>query len=167
MHQIGDKIIYGAVGVMTITDIREESIGDISRCYYVLRPALARSESLTFVPCDNDKLVASMYPLMTKTEILDMLHSAKGLSPIEWINENRARQESFKKIMESGDRSKMIAMINAINESAVRREAEGKKNFLSDENAKIKAEKLLNAEIAVVFDMPEEDVPSFVKAEIE
>lgn len=166
MHKIGDKIMYGASGVMTIVDIREESVGDVSRSYYVLRPTLSRSESFTFVPADNERLTANMRPLLTKDEILAFLRGVKDIEPASWIKENRARQDSFKKIMESGDREKMIAMILAINENARRREAEGKKSFLSDENSKLKAERLLHSEIAVVFDMPEEKVGEFIKKEM-
>ena len=166
MHKIGDNILYGASGVMTIVDIREESIGDVSRSYYVLRPTLIRSESLTFVPADNERLVSSMRPLLTKSEIITLIHSAKDAPELDWIKENRARSESFKRIMESGDRAKMISMIRAINESGARREAEGKKNFLSDENAKSKAEKLLFSEFSVVLGIPEDEVPAFIEKEI-
>lgn len=163
MHQIGDKIMYGAVGVMTIVDIREESIGDISRSYYVLRPTLARSESFTFVPTDNERLVSFMRPLLTKDEIVSLIHSYISIAPLDWINENRARQEYFKKVMESGDRAQIIAMIHTIDECGKRREAEGKKNFLADENIRHKAKKLLYSEVAVVYDIPEEDVETFIK----
>ena len=165
MHKIGDNILYGANGVMTIVDIREESIGDVSRKYYVLHPTLLRSESLTFVPADNEKLVSAMRPLLTKDEIMALIHGAKDTPPLDWVNENRARSESFKRIMESGDRVKMISMIRAINDSGARREAEGKKNFLSDENAKSKAEKLLHSEFSVVLGIPEEEIPAFIEKE--
>lgn len=167
MHKIGDKIMYGAGGVMTIVDIREESIGDVSRSYYVLRPALIRSDSLTFVPTDNEKLVSAMRPLISREEIISLLRGAKDAPALKWINENRARQECFKRIMESGDRAGMIAMIRAIDESAARREAEGKKNFLSDENAKQKAKKLLFSEFSIVLGIPEEEIPSFIEKEMQ
>ena len=167
MHKIGEKIMYGAGGVMTIVDIREESIGDVCRSYYILRPTLARAESFTYVPVDNEKLVSSMRPLLTEAEIISLLRSAKDMPPLDWVNENRARQEYFKKIMESGDRAKLISMIRAIDENGLRREAEGKKNFLSDENARAKAEKLLFSEFSVVLGIPEEDVPAFVEREIQ
>lgn len=167
MHKIGDKIMYGAGGVMTIVDIREESIGDVSRSYYVLRPALIRSDSLTFVPTDNEKLVSAMRPLISREEIISLLRGAKDAPALKWINENRARQECFKRIMESGDRAGMIAMIRAIDESAARREAEGKKNFLSDENAKQKAKKLLFSEFSIVLGIPEEEVSAFIEREIQ
>ena len=167
MHKIGDKIMYGAGGVMTIVDIREESVGDVSRSYYILRPTLARTESFTYVPMDNEKLVSAMRPLLSEGEILSLIRSAKDMPPIDWVNENRARQEYFKKIMESGDRAKLIAMIRAIDENGMRREAEGKKNFLSDENARAKAEKLLHSEFSVVLGIPEEEVPAFIEKEIQ
>lgn len=166
MHKIGDKIMYGASGVMTIVDIREESVGDVCRSYYVLRHTLSKTESLTFVPADNEKLALNMRPLLTKEEIMSFLHGANEITPVKWINENRARQDFFKKIMESGDREQMIAMIIAIEQNASRREAEGKKSFLSDENAKQKAKRLLYSEIAIVFGIPEEEVGAFVKGEI-
>ncbi len=165
MHRIGDKVMYGASGVMTIVDIREESIGDVSRRYYVLRPTLSKSESFTFVPADNEKLASNMRPLLTKDEIMAFLRGANNITPVEWIKENRRRQDFFKKIMESGDREQMIAMILAIEANASRREAEGKECFLSDENAKQKAKRLLYSEVAVVLGIPEEEVGAFVKKE--
>ncbi len=163
MHKIGDNIMYGANGVMTIVDIREESIGDISRSYYVLRPASSRSDSLTFVPTENEKLVEAMRPLLTRDEVISLIKEMKNPKPIEWINENRPRSEAFKRIMESGDREMMVAMIHAIDENAKRREAEGKKNFLSDENAKQKAQKLLYSEFSIVLEIAEDAIPEFVE----
>ena len=163
MYKIGDKILYGASGVMTVVDIREEMFGDTARSYYVLCPTLSRSESLTFVPTDSEILVSAMRSLMTRDEIDKFLKEAKNVSAVEWIEASRQRADAFKRIMESGDRLKMISMIRAIDENALRREAEGKKNFIADENAKQKALKLLYSEISVVLGIPEEDAINIVK----
>ena len=165
MHKIGDKVIYGAAGVMTVVDIREEAIADVIRSYYVLRPTLLRSESLTFGPTDSERLVGLMRPLMSAEELIALLRSPEQVEPIGWIPESRARQEFFKRVMESGDRRQIVAMINAIDECGRRREAEGKKNFITDENARHKAQRLLYSELAVVLDIPEEDVPGVINSE--
>ena len=162
MHKIGDNVMYGANGVMTIVDIREESIGDVSRSYYVLRPTASRSDSLTFVPTDSTSLVEAMRPLLTRDEVVALIKGMKAPKQIEWVEANRPRSEAFKRIMESGDREMIIAMIHAIDENAKRREAGGKKNFLSDENAKQKAEKLLYSEFSIVLGIPEDAVPEFI-----
>lgn len=162
MLKIGDRVVYGANGVMEIVDIREESVGDVSRSYYVLSSVSSRSDSLTFVPTDNEKLVASMRPMLTREAAEEMLSQLSDLPEIEWIQSNRARVEHFKRIMESGDRLQMFAMIAAIDENGKRREAEGKKNFLTDETARQKAEKLLYSELSMVFNIPIEEVPSLI-----
>ena len=163
MFKIGDRIVYGANGVMEIVDVREESIGDVSRNYYVLSSVFSRSDSLIFVPCDNDRLVSVMRHLLTRDEAMELIGRIDELPDIEWVESNRARAEHFKKLMESGDREAMFSMIRAIDENAKRREAEGKKNFLTDETARQKAERLLHSELALVLGIPIEEVPSFIK----
>ena len=163
MRNIGEYVLYGAAGVNTIVDIREESIGDVSRSYYVLRSASSRTDSLTFVPADNERLVSAMRPLLTAEELDKLVSEANEVQPCDWIEANRARSERFKQIMESGDRVGMIAMIKAINEQGVRRIAEGRKNFLADETAKQKALKLLSREFAIVQDIS--DVEAVALAE--
>jgi RNA polymerase-interacting CarD/CdnL/TRCF family regulator len=166
MHKIGDKVLYGANGVMTIVDIREESALDTCRSYYVLRPTLMNTQSLTYVPTDNERLVSAMRPLLTREEIEQLIISSSEIEPLEWVKENRARADRFKKVLESGDRRAMISMIRTVEQSAVRREAEGKKNFLADEGIKLKAQKLLFSEISVVFDIPEEEIPAFIESRL-
>lgn len=163
MHRIGERVVYGANGVMEIVDIREESIGDISRCYYVLSSVCLSSNSLTFVPCDNERLVEAMRPLLTKDEATALIKRMGDISPIEWIEASRARADYFKRLMESGDREAMIGMIAAIDESAKRREAIGKKNFITDESAKQKAEQLLRSELALVLETSVEEIALLIK----
>ena len=163
MLSIGERVVYGANGVMEIVDIREESIGDVSRGYYVLSSVCSRSDSLTFVPTDNERLVSAMRPLLTRDEALELIRLSANPPAIQWVESNRARAEYFKKLMESGDRLQMFSMIAAIDESGKRRESEGKKNFLTDETARQKAEKLLFSELSLVFELPIEDIPEFIE----
>ena len=155
MYKIGENLLYGSSGVMSVVDIREEHVGDAPRSYYVLRSALGRSESLVFVPTDNEKLTSFMHPLLTKEEIAALMSESIDLSLIQWNDNSRARTEYFKRILESGDRRAILAMMRAIYESGVKRLEIGKKNFLSDENVSQKAEKLLASEISVVLGIDE------------
>ena len=167
MHKIGENVLYGFGGVMTVVDIREERITDVPRTYYVLRSALGRSESLVFVPVDSEKLTAFMHKLLSKEGVDRLLASEIDTSVIEWSENNRVRTEYFKRIMESGDRPTMLAMARAIYERGIKRIEIGKKNFLSDESAKQKAEKLLSSEIAVVMDIDEAAAFEMVRKKIE
>ena len=162
MYGIGEKIIYGAQGVMEITDIVDQTVGDITRKYYVMREYASPTSSLTYVPVDNEALVSQLKPLLTREEIIDVIKKVNN-SHIEWIEENRARSESYKRILASADRVNILAMIQMVRKTGVRREEEGKKNYIADENIMRKAEKMINAEFSLVLGIPEDDVKEFIE----
>ena len=37
MYRIGDKVVYGALGVMEIIEITDQTGGDVTRKYYVMK----------------------------------------------------------------------------------------------------------------------------------
>ena len=167
MYKIGENLVYASNGVMCVVDIRDEQIGDTSRSYYVLRSAFGKSESLVFVPTDNDRLTSLMHPILTRDEAEKFLSLPIDLSLIEWNENSRARTEYFKRVIESGERARILAMIRAIYESGLRREALGKKNFLSDETVKQRAEKLLASELSLVLSISEDEALALIKNKVE
>lgn len=162
MREIGERVIYGSNGVMEIVDIREETVGDITRKYYVLRDLNSTQVSHIFVPTDNEKLVSTMRPLLTKEEAMDMIKRIKTIPEAEWKNDNRIRSEKFRKVIESGDRDSVIAVIKAVYENGIKRQEEGKKNYLADENIMRKAEKVIYSELSIVLGIPENEVADFI-----
>ncbi len=148
---------------MTVVDIREEVILGERKTYYVLRAVGAPPSSLTFIPTDNEKLTSQLRRLLSREEIEAILNEAKDRPDEEWIKDNRQRSERFKHIIESGDRAGMIAMIGAIYRNGEARGAEGKKNYLADENAMKRAEKLLYSEFSEVLGIPEGEVVEYIK----
>ena len=164
MYRIGDKVVYGALGVMEIIEITDQTVGDVTRKYYVMKEYSSNSPSLTYVPLDNETLTSQMKPLLTKDEIVEVIRKAKNSPPLEWIEDNRARSEAYKKILSTADRALMLSMIDSVYKTGIRREEEGKKNYIADENSMKRAEKLINTEFALVLGIPESDVPEFIKS---
>lgn len=162
MHSVGEKIVYGGAGLMEIVDVREECFADIPRKYYVLRELASSSDSQTFVPVDNEKLTASMYPILTKEEAHTLLSRINSIPCLEWHSDNRIRAEKFKSIIDSGDREKLISLIKTVHEENSRRRKEGKKNSLADENALRKAERLLYSELAEVLGADENEISQII-----
>ena len=163
MYAIGDKILYGTLGVMEIVDITEQSIGDAVKQYYVLKEYASSSGSLTYVPTDNEVLLANIRPLLTKDEIVEVIMAAKDAPLLEWIEDNRARAEYYKKVLASLDRAQMMIMIETVIATGKRREKEGKKNYIADENSMRRAEKLISTEFSLVLGIPESEVFDFIK----
>ena len=165
MYGIGEKVIYGAQGVMEIVDIVDQTVGDVTRKYYVLREYASPTSSLTYVPKDNETLVSQLKPLLSRDEIFEAIKKANA-TEIEWIEENRARSENYKRMLASADRVNILAMIQMVRKTGVRREEEGKKNFIADENVMRKAEKMINSEFSIVLGIPEDEVEAFIESTV-
>ena len=162
MYAIGDKVLYSSIGVMEIVDITDQTLGDITRKYYVMKEYASPSTSLTYVPLDNEALVANIRPLLTKDELIEVVKESRIAPPIEWIEDNRARSENYKRILASLDRVKIISMIGTIIETGKKRESEGKKNYIADEGSMRKAEKLINTEFSLVLGIPESEIADYI-----
>ena len=164
MYGIGDKVVYGAFGVMEIVDVTEETLGDVKKKYYVMKEFSSTANSLTYVPLENEMLTSQMKPLLTKDEIVAVVKESKVAPPLEWIDDNRARSEFYKKLLSTSDRLKLLLMIDAVYRTGVRREVEGKKNYIADENSMRRAEKLIATEFSLVLGIPENEVKAFIES---
>ncbi len=163
MYKVGDLVVYGANGLMKIVDIREENVLNTVREYYVLGDISSSSSSQVFVPTDNKKLTASMRPILTRAEVMDLISRLRDLPRAEWHSDNRVRSEDFRRIIESGDREGMLSIIKAVYENGIKRSEIGKKNYLTDESFMRKAQKLIEFEFATVLGIDEKDVADFIK----
>ena len=163
MFKIVESVVYGHNGVMKIVDIKTEEIADVSRTYYVLEEINTSFGSLTYVPVDNEKLTSLIRPLMEEADIKGLLCRISEIEPAPWIEDNRRRADNFKSILASCDIEKIISMLKAIYHTGKAREAAGKKNFLSDENIKHKAEELIHSEICAVLSVDKDEVPKIIR----
>ena len=164
---VGEKIIYGAQGIMTLTDERYESVGDAQKLYYVLSGEDNATATLTYVPTDNERLVSLIKPLLSRDELLCALDGFDATLVPEWCDNARARQEVFKRVLEGDSRTDVLGIIYLIRENGKRRLAEGKKNFISDENVLKRAEKILATEISIVLGVSEDEAMAMIDKAID
>ena len=162
MYAIGEKVVYGALGLMEVVDIANQTVGDVTRKYYVLKEYNSQSSFLTYVPLDNEELVSQIKPLLTREEIFDAVRTAKASPLIDWVEENRARSEMYKNILASADRAKILSMIQTVYMTRIRRESDGKRNFVADENIMKRAERLIALEFSLVLGISEDELHSFI-----
>lgn len=166
MFKIGDNIIYGVGGVMTVLDIRSEQITGEEKTYYLLCDYGKKNASVTYVPVDNENLVASMHHLLSRDEVRAAISRAKELPDLEWIQDNRQRAEAYRATLRSMDRLSILVMIRTIHNTGLRRAAMGKKNFLADEGVMQKAERILREEFSIVLGVSEDEVRNVLNKEI-
>lgn len=158
-YKIGDVVIYGAEGLCDVVDITEKQFGKEKIQYYVLNK-VGKTDSLTYVPANNERSLSKMRPVLTKEEIYEVFRDENH--KMEWIEKDRDRQNTFKNIILFGNTKDLISLIITLYYHQEEQLARGKKLHLSDERIFRDAEKIINEEIAYVCDIPKESVHQFI-----
>ena len=165
MLEINEYVMYGDNGACLVADKRIEKFGGAPREYYILKP-VSNEDSTLFVPTDNEKLLKKMKDVLTKEEILSVIHSLPE-DELEWIEDSKERNAKYEDIFSRGKRRELLHMIKSIYKKKKERKAEGKKLWTMDDNAMKHAEKLVYQEFATVLDIEPEEVLNFIQTEID
>ena len=164
MFEINTEVIYGMSGVCKIIDIRNEVFSDEEKLYYVLNP-VSDKDSIIYVPVHNEKSVSKMKPVLTKEEVLALIHTMPQEEMIQEAD-SKVRKEIFTQIIRNGDRRELIKLIKTVYAQKKEREKAGKKMWVADETAMKKAEKILYQEFAVVLQLQYDEILPFIKSEL-
>ena len=165
MYEIGQQFLYGGHGVCKITATEVMRSGKGKATYYVLEP-LEQPGTKFYVPVENKAALAKLRPLLTREELLALLHSDK-VRNYPWIEDEGQRKLRFRELITSGDRESLMGMIGALLRHRTAQLAAGRKFHMSDENFLQDAQKLLHAEFAQVFDLKPQEVNRFIQRELE
>lgn len=165
MLELNSYVIYGDNGVCLVADKRKEKFAGVIREYYILKPQGNEGATL-FVPTDNEELLSKMRAILSKKEILDIIHSLPG-DEIPWEEDNKVRGEYYDEVFDRGDRRELLLLIKALYTHKKVRKEEGKKLWTIDENAMKHAESLVYEEFATVLGIKPEEVVDFIGQEIE
>lgn len=165
MLELGSYVIYGDNGVCLVADKRKEKFAGVIREYYILKPQGNEGATL-FVPADNEELLSKMRSILSKEEIMDIIHSLPK-EDLAWEENNKVRGEYYNKVFEEGDRRELLILIKALYNHKKDRQEEGKKLWTIDENAMKHAESLVYEEFGTVLGIPQEEVVDFIVAEVE
>lgn len=165
MFEINTEVIYGVSGVCKIIDIRNETFSDEEKLYYVLNP-VSDKDAIIYVPVYNEKSVSKMKRVLTKDEVMALIHEMPQEEMIEEVD-SKIRKELFSQIIKNGDRRELIKLIKTVYLQKKEREKAGKKMWVADETAMKKAEKILYQEFAVVLQMQYDEILPFIKRELQ
>lgn len=163
MFKVGDNIIHGSNGACKVTNVGALSTGEKGKTYYTLVPYYVKGSSV-YTPIDNEKIV--MRPVMTKEEIMDLIHDIKNIETLG-VKDEKKREETYKKAIRSCDARDLVKIIKTIYQRRDARIKEGKKMTYSDEKYYKIAEDNLYGEMAVVLSMTKEEAKAFVEKEVE
>ena len=165
MYQIGEMVLYGTEGVCRIAEMQEMKVSGKKKQYYVLKPVY-REGATVFVPADNEQLLGRMRRVLSADELNQLLAEACA-EELGWIEDANERKTEYQKILQSGDRCAVVRMIRVLYLRRQQLRSVGRQLRSGDDQLLREAEKLLNDEFALVLNIPQHQVPEYIRTQIE
>jgi CarD family transcriptional regulator len=159
MFKVNDYVVYGSMGINKIVDIlKDKNISDNETEYYVLQPAFNNNMTIK-TPVNNPKVL--MREIITKDDALSLIESMSETETV-WINNNRERNENFKAALKTGESEEWAKLIKTLYQEKQEKSEHGKYLAMGDADVMKTAEKNLNEEFAIAFNISPEEVPAFI-----
>ena len=160
MFQVGDRVIYGSHGVCRIVTQEWRVIDRRQIAYFVLEP-LSVSGSRFLVPCDNPVALSKLRKLLTREE-LEALLTSDQVRCDQWIDDENARKQRYKELINGGDRAALLGMLHTLHDHKKAQMEAGKKFHQCDSNFLNDAQKWMTGEFASVLDMEPAEVIDYI-----
>ncbi len=161
MFQVGDNVVYGIHGVCKVVDEEERTVNKKHLTYLALEP-VGQDGSKYLVPIDNAAAMAKLRRMLSKEE-LEALLSSEEVRKDGWIKDENLRKQTYRELINSGDRAKLLCMVRTLYRHKAAQAAAGKKCHLCDENFLRDAERLLAGEMSMVLGIEPESVRKYVR----
>ncbi len=164
MFEVGAKVLYGVHGVCIVTGLEKQLVNKKWMEYYALEP-VEQPGARYLIPTGNEAAVAKLRPILTREQVLELLHSDQ-VRKNAWIEDENARKQRYRELIHSGNRTALISMVGTLQLHKLKIQEAGKKFHLCDENFLRDAQKLLSAEFALVMNIPQQEIGEFIQKEI-
>ena len=165
MFQINDTVVYGVHGVCKIEDITMKEFMGSRKEYYVLKP-ISDSAATLYVPMHNEKLLEKMRKILSTQEVYHLIETMPQ-KEILWLKNENERKERYKRVIAQGDHSELIGMIKALYLQKQKREADGKRLYISDERFFKEAERILYDEFQYVLNIKRDELLPLIFSRID
>lgn len=162
VFQINDRVIYGIHGACDIKAVEQQTSGGKTQEYLVLEP-VNQTGARFLVPTHNAAAMAKLQKILTKEE-LEQLLCSDSVHELCWIQEENFRKQTYRELIGSGDRVRLMAMVHTLYQHKAQQSAAGRKVHLCDDNFLRDAEKLLISEISVVMDMAADAAKHYIRS---
>ena len=165
MFQKGDYIIYRNTGVCQVAEIGVPENFPITEgtLYYFLVPM--RGSGTIYIPVNSPVF---MRPVITKEQAVSLISSIPELPQISiQYKDQKSLVESYKALVQTHDCSTLLQLIMCIHKKGSELTEKGKTLGKIDMQYKKQAEEMLHEELSIVLNIPFEEVPSYVRQQVE
>lgn len=154
MFEVGDKVLYGVVGVCEIEQIGTPPIKGISGDYYYLQPVFD-SKGIIYSPVNSNKVMMRL--IMSVKECDKLKERAKNCKKDSEFAE-KITPIQYDELIKSQDPLKLMRLVRALYVIKNERAKDLRKMKSADSRMLLAARKLLYGEFATVYEMDFDNV---------
>lgn len=154
MFEIGDKVIYGVVGVCEVEDIAKPPIKGIEGDYYFLQPVYD-SKGIIYSPVKSNKVL--MREIMTVKDADKLIERARNCKKDDMLNE-KVTPNQYDEMIKSQNAFELMHLIRGLYNIKNERAKDLRKMKSADSRMLLTARKLLYGEMAVSLKRDIEEV---------
>lgn len=164
MFNVNDAVVYASYGVCRIKAIETRDFSGEPKEYYILQP-VGNSKNTFYIPTDSNTLKEKMRKTYSRSEAEDLI----GVMPDEdfiWIENENQRKETYRQIIEKGDRHELVKLIKTLYIHRQELDAQHKRLHSADERFLRDAENMLFDELAYALGISRDEVVPYIKEHI-
>lgn len=161
MYKIGDVVVYGTDGICSITDETVKEFGNDKFEYFVLCPVDKKADVI-YVPKSNERILSKMRHIISKDEAKLLIDNIPT-EVMDWIENERDRQMTFKNVLLYGTTLDLISMTHLLYIKQIEQLEVGKKLHAQDERFLRDAERMLFEELSYILELSQNEVIKLLK----
>ncbi len=148
MFSVGDKVIYGNMGVCTVTDIAVPDLPGATKECYVLKPHYV-ANSTVYAPVGQSRV--RIRALLTQREAEKLIDSLPELEGFAACGERQALQDTCRNALKSADSLLLAKLLKTLYDKRRQVLQQGKTVSSTEKEYFATAEQLLFGEMAIAL----------------
>ena len=107
-----------------------------------------------------------MKRILSPEELEALLDGAREDEPL-WLDDANERRTLYAKVLLSGDRRALMRLVRTLHLRRTKLVSQGKYLRSGDDQVLRDAERMLNGEFALILNIPQQEVPGYVRTRLE
>lgn len=163
MFEVGDNVVFGTDGVCTVEKVGPLEIEGVSKdkLYYTLVPFGNPNRSRIFAPVEGKRVV--LRKVISRVEADRLIGSIGEIGRLP-VEDERKREETYKKVLQGCDCAEIISLIKEIHARREQRALIGKKLPAVDERYFSMAENSLFSELCLPLEIDKSEVRDYISS---
>ncbi len=163
MHKVGELITYSTHGICQIDNITSKTFNGVTKDYYELHPIDNEKLSISIPVVSN---IAKILDIMEEKEARKVLHSFQEAG-IEWIDNNRLRQQTYNEITRKGNRLEIAKILQTLMSKKLEAEENQKKLLDQDLKLLLSIQNIIYRELSYSLKIPTKSIIEMITGNIE